>query len=177
MRWFSLIVCIALLLGTSAGARSEPLSDPGDPGPYTTGSMSITVTNPGNGDELATDVYYPSSGGQIDPNGAPYATLVFARGFLSSSGNYAGNGIHLASWGYLVLVADFPSEDIEARAADVQYLFSYLEAENANAASLFYNRIDTDPLRAAWPLVGRSDHADGLSPGAEGASGCGAGPR
>ena len=152
MRWISLVVCIALLLATSAGTRSEPLSDPGSPGPYTVGSITLTITNPDNGDELVTDVYYPSSGEAIDPSDAPYATLVFARGFLSSSGNYSGNGSHLASWGYIVLVADFPSEDIEVRAADVQYLFSYLEAENANAASRFYNRIDT----SRFGLLGHS---------------------
>lgn len=157
MRWVSLVVCIALLLGTSAGARSEPVSDPGDPGPYTTGSITLTVTNPVNGDEITTDVYYPSAGDEIAPGDAPYPALVFARGFMSSSGNYAGNGRHLASWGYVVLVADFPSEDlltedIEARAADVQYLLSYLEAENANAASVFYNCIDT----ARFGLLGHS---------------------
>lgn len=152
MRWVSLVVCIALLLGTSAGARSGPVSDPGDPGPYTTGSLSLTITNPDNGDEIATDVYYPSVGEEIDPVNAPYAALVFARGFLSSSGNYSGNGRHLASWGYIVLVADFPSEDIEARAADVQYLLSYLEAENVNAASIFYNCIDT----SRFGLLGHS---------------------
>jgi len=143
MRWASLVVCIVLLLGASGGARSEPLSDPGEPGPYATGSVVLNITNPDNGDELVTDVYYPSAGEEIDPGDAPYAALVFARGFLSSSGNYAGNGRHLASWGYIVVVADFPSEDIEARAADVQYLLSYLQAENTDPASMFYNRIDT----------------------------------
>ena len=49
-------------------------------------------------------------------------------------------------------MADFPSEDIEVRAADVQYLFSYLEAENANAASRFYTRIDT----SRFGLLGHS---------------------
>ncbi len=143
MRWASLLVCIVLLSGAAGGARSEPLPDPGDLGPYTTASITLTITNPDNGDEIEADVHYPSAGDEIDPANAPYATLVFARGFLSSSGNYAGNGHHLASWGYIVLVADFPSEDIEARADDVQYLLSYLEAENTEPTSIFYNRIDT----------------------------------
>ena len=137
------VVCAGLLVLLTGLARSQAVPDPDAPGPFEVGSTSITIINPGNGHARSTDVYYPSSGGQIDPGGAPYATLVFARGFLSVPSNYVGNGTHLASWGYIVFLADFPSEDTEERAADVQYLFSYLQNENANPASPFYGRIDT----------------------------------
>jgi dienelactone hydrolase len=49
----------------------------------------------------------------------------------------------LASWGYIVAIPNFPDEDIEVRASDVGYLFSYLEGENDNSASPFFQKIDT----------------------------------
>jgi predicted dienelactone hydrolase len=81
---------------------------------------------------MDADIYYPSSVSGVDPGGAPYATLVFAHGFLASPSGYTGHGEHLASWGYIVAIPDFPDEDTEIRTSDIQHLFSYLEAENAN---------------------------------------------
>jgi predicted dienelactone hydrolase len=149
-----LVVCVVLLLRISGVAQGQPLLDPGDPGSYTASSTTITTTNPNNGHALTTTIYYPSSGGQVASSGAPYAALVFAHGSFASPSYYYGNGKHLASWGYIVAMPDFPSETAEDRATDVQYLLSYLEAENANPASMFYGRIAVKQLGVVGHSLG-----------------------
>ena len=136
--------CIALLTLFLYPVRAQAPTDPGQPGSYAVAHVTITTTNPNTSSELVTDIYYPSSNGGVDPSGAPYATLVFAHGFMASRGGYPGHGEHLASWGYIVAIPDFPDEDTEVRASDIQHLFSYLEAEDANGGSLFFQKIDTD---------------------------------
>ncbi len=150
--------CIALLAIASGSGLAQVPPDPGQAGPYAVGQVTVTITNPNTGSQLATAIYYPSSGTSVDPSGAPYATLVFAPGFLASlvgtTSTYPGNGRHLASWGYIVAIPSFPSEDVEVRASDVQYLFSYLEAENANPGSRFFRQMDTSRLGMAGHSLG-----------------------
>lgn len=146
MRWVLLVLAMALLLGTSTGVRSESPADPGDPGPHTVGSITISTTNPVNGHVLDTALYYPSDGSHVEFSGAPYAALVFAHGYLANPSFYSGNGRHLASWGYVVAIPAFPSEISEDRASDVLHLLSYLEGENANPASMLYGCIVVDKL-------------------------------
>jgi hypothetical protein len=133
-------VGLALGLGVASG---QVVSDPGDIGPLQVSSVSLTLFDSASGQTLPIDIYFPSQNGEVDPAHSPYATIVFARGFLSSPGNYTENGKHLASWGYIVALPDFPSEDTEARAADVLYVISYLEAQNLSIGSRFHTRIDT----------------------------------
>jgi dienelactone hydrolase len=94
------------------------------------------------GGTLTADLYYPASGGQVDPAGAPYPAVVFAHGFMSNRSYHSGNGQHLAGWGYVVAIPNLPDNDVEVRASDVQTLFSYLAAENARSASRFFHKID-----------------------------------
>lgn len=150
----SVAICVALLMLVLCSVQAQPLQDPGQPGPYVADYVVITTTNPSTGSELVTDIHYPSSGGGVDPSGAPYATLVFAHGFMASPSGYTGHGEHLASWGYIVALPDFPDDDVEVRASDVQHLFSYLEAENANGASPFFQTIDTARLGMAGHSLG-----------------------
>ena len=144
--------CIALMILFLYPIQAQTPAGPGQAGPYATSYVTVTTTNPNTDSELVTDIYYPASDGGVDPGGAPYATLVFAHGFLASPSGYTGYGEHLASWGYIVAIPDFPDEDTEVRASDIQYLFSYLEAENANGSSPFFQTIDT----ARFGLTGHS---------------------
>jgi pimeloyl-ACP methyl ester carboxylesterase len=146
MHRLTFFVSLVLLLGLFPSAAEEPRRDPGSRGPFNAGSVSVTVTNPDNGHALVTDIYYPAVNGQVDPGNAPYAALVFARGFLASASYYPGNGAHLATWGYITAMPDFPSENIEDRVSDARYMLSYLEAENANPDSIFYRQIAVDRL-------------------------------
>jgi len=161
MRMVSSTIALALVasLGMPFGLlHADPPPDPSLTGPYGGAHVVVTTTNPATGSDLQTDIYYPSAdGSSVDPAGVPYAAIVFARGFMSFPTSYSGFGTHLASWGYIVAIPDFPSEDRQVRASDVQHLLSYLEAENANSDSPFHQRIDSD----RFGLTGHS--AGGLS--------------
>jgi pimeloyl-ACP methyl ester carboxylesterase len=154
--WYSVLAApLVLFLVTVSGpfqAQAQP--DPGGLGPYTTNLVTVTTTNPDNDNSLNTDIYYPAGNGGVDPSAAPYAALVFAPGFLSSPAQYTGNGRHLASWGYIVAIPDFPSQDVEVRTSDVRHLLSYLEAENENSGSLFYGKIDIGRLAVTGHSLG-----------------------
>jgi len=113
-------------------------------GPYAVASIRARTTNPRTGSRLETDIYYPSLDGGLDPRSAPYPALVFAHGFLAMPSMYAGNGQHLASWGYVVAIPDFPDEHVEVRASDVGHLFSFLQAQNTDGSSRFFEQIDTE---------------------------------
>jgi hypothetical protein len=75
---------IAVLVVVLYTAGAQPRQDPGQPGPHTTASINITTTNPSTGSVLVTDLYFPGSGGGVDPGGAPYPTLIFAHGFMAA---------------------------------------------------------------------------------------------
>lgn len=147
-------VCVALMVSLTVPFEAREIADLAQTGPYAVAQVSIATTNPHTSSKLETVIYYPSIGDQVDPSGAPYATVVFAPGFLATPSSYPGNGEHLASWGYITAIPDFPSDDIEDRASDMQHLFSYLEAENTRAGSLFFDRIDTDRLAPAGHSLG-----------------------
>jgi pimeloyl-ACP methyl ester carboxylesterase len=128
------------------------LTQPAETGPYAVAHVRVKTVNPGTGKRLKADIYYPSLDGVMDPQGAPYPALVFAHGFLARAFMYAGNGRHLASWGYVVAIPDFPDEDTELRASDAGYLFSCLEALNTDEDSRFFQQIDV----GRFGLVGHS---------------------
>jgi dienelactone hydrolase len=121
-------------------------------GPYAAARIRAKTFNPDTGKQLKADIYYPSLDGAMDPQGAPYPALVFAHGFMAWPLLYSGNGQHLASWGYVVAMPDFPDEDTELRASDAGHMFSSLEALNADKDSRFFQQIDVD----RFGLVGHS---------------------
>jgi pimeloyl-ACP methyl ester carboxylesterase len=111
-------------------------------GPYAVACVRAKTINSRTGSRLEADLYYPSLDGAMDPQGAPYPALVFVRGFLARPFMYAGNGRHLASWGYVVAIPNLPDEDAEIRASDVEHMFSCLEALHADESSRFFQKID-----------------------------------
>lgn len=158
-----IVCCLALLATMLGSARAQAPADPGQPGPYDVACLTRALTNSSTGSILETDICFPSNGSGVDPGGAPYPALVFSHGtdFLGTGGlrhGHAGNTEHLASWGFIVALPDFPDDDIEVRASDVQYLLSYLEAENENGASWFFQKIDTSRFSATGHSLG------GMSP-------------
>jgi predicted dienelactone hydrolase len=133
-------------------------SDPSQPGNFTVAQISVTINNPANGHSLATTIYYPSSSGAVDPSSSPYPTLVFSHGFQSSVSNYTGNATHLASWGYIVAVPSFSDgwsgDNLTPRVSDIRAVLSYLESENVNTGSIFYQRIDPNRFGAVGHSLG-----------------------
>lgn len=144
--WTVCVVFLTLLM-SSASVPAMPAPDPAQPGPYPTGSYTITTTNPDTGSTIEAVIYYPASGDAIDPAGAPYAAIVFAHGFMASPSSYPGNAEHLASWGYVVALPDLPDNNTETRQSDARHMFSYLEAANGDASSPLHGMVN--PARMA----------------------------
>jgi pimeloyl-ACP methyl ester carboxylesterase len=128
------------------------LTSPAETGPYAVARVRVETTNPDTGHRLKADLYHPALDEALDPRGAPYPALVFAHGFLAWPLVHTGNGRHLASWGYVVAILDFPDEHTELRASDTGHLFSSLEVLNADEGSRFFEQIDA----RRFGLVGHS---------------------
>jgi predicted dienelactone hydrolase len=152
------LCCVTILIASANLAGAQTPTDPGQLGNYTVATTSVAVSNPGNGHSLATTIYYPSSGSSVNPSGAPYPTLVFSHGFQSQPSNYAGDATHLASWGYIVAIPSFSDsfsgDNLTPRISDVRAVLTYLETQNANYSSLFYQRIDTTRLGVVGHSLG-----------------------
>ncbi|MBI5029433.1 MAG: hypothetical protein HZB51_02815 [Chloroflexi bacterium] len=149
-RALNLLACLGLgIFGALRISQAQPI-DPGQNGIFTVAETSVTISNASNGHSIATKIYFPASGNNIDPSGAPYPTLVFSHGFIpigSPTDSYTGNVMHLASWGYIVALPSFgdalSGDNLTPRISDVRAVLVYLESANANSASPFYQRIDT----------------------------------
>lgn len=157
MRRLMMVVgCIALLMGSVEMMQAQIPVDPSQPGNFSVAQVSVTINNPNTNHALTTTIYYPAAGGGVDPSGVPYAALVFSHGFQAGASNYSGNAIHLASWGYVVAVPSFSDswsgDNLTPRVSDIRAVLSYLESANANAGSIFYQRIDT----SRFGVVGHS---------------------
>ena len=146
--------CVLLTAGALIWqAMPQAAADPGDLGPCTVANQTVYV----NGD-LETHIHYPD-GDQCDAGiTAPYPAIAFAHGFsmfglTNGAEDNAGNGEHLASWGYVVAMPVLP-DDVEGRIIDMQEVLSYLEDETQAAASPLYQKVDTDRLAAAGHSFG-----------------------
>lgn len=148
-----LLLAGALVWSTGRAIQPHATADPGGPGPCQVSSQIVSV----NG-SLETHIYYPKDN-QCDAElKAPYPAIAFAHGFsmfgLSNGpAENAGNGEHLASWGYVVAIPRLP-DDVEGRIADMQAVFSYLETETDAPASFLYHKVDTDWLAVAGHSFG-----------------------
>jgi len=151
------ILCLLLVAGTLASlagyAGPQAAADPGDPGPCQVSSQIVSV----NG-SLETHVYYPNSNQCSAGLNAPYPAIAFAHGFSmfglsDGAADNAGNGEHLASWGYVVAIPRLP-DDVEGRITDVQAVLSYLEAQTDTPGSFLYQKVDINRLAAAGHSFG-----------------------
>ena len=130
----------ALMFQVGYDVKGQTPVDPGSPGPCAVTSQIVQV-----GGDMETHIHYPSSdqcgagitGGCLPS--APYPAIAFAHGFsmfglTNGAADNAGNGEHLASWGYVVAIPILP-DDAEGRIADVQDVLSYLEDETNPATA------------------------------------------
>ncbi len=130
------------------------MAQPVEAGPYQVARVLAETVNPGTGKRLKADIYVPDLDGATDPRGAPYPALVFARGFLAWPSMYAGNGRHLASWGYVVAIPNLPDEHAEIRTSDGRHLLSCLEALNDDESCRFFQKIDVARLGVVGHSLG-----------------------
>ena len=139
-------VCILITAGTLTWqALPQAASDPGDPGPCAVASQTVYV----NGD-LETHIHYPNGDQCGTDIIAPYPGIAFAHGFsmfglTNGAEDNAGNGHHLASWGYVVAIPVLP-DDVEGRIADMQDVLSYLEEQTDTPGSFLHQQVDVERL-------------------------------
>lgn len=154
MRRAGVLLTVAMLSGLGAytvGPQAATNLD--EPGPCAVSGRIVDI----NGD-LETHIHYPSGdqcGGGIT---APYPTIAFAHGFSmfglsNGAADNAGNGEHLASWGYVVAIPVLP-DDVEGRIADMRDVLFYLEAESNTAGSFLYQKVDVDRMAVAGHSFG-----------------------
>lgn len=149
--WFIPGVLLFALLGAVLTARgAEP--DPGQAGPCPVASRSETIA--GN----ATTIYYPDTNACSGGPQAPYPGIAFAHGFSSfgfSQGatENAGNGEHLASWGYVVAIPNLP-DAAEERITGLTGVLDYLAAQASTQGAFFYGKVDSGRLATAGYSLG-----------------------
>jgi dienelactone hydrolase len=148
-----ILLAIALALAAlpaSAGHAQGVPADPGLAGPYATEQFNITLQG------LGATVFYPGAGGAVAAGG-PFSGLVLGHGFARARAQHANNGVFLASHGFVVVTVDFPnpfSPDFDAWAAQIGAALDWLEAQNADPASRFYQQIAVDRLGALGHSAG-----------------------
>ena len=145
------VMLIGLLLSTAV--QAQPVTDPGTTGPCTTSSQVVKV----NG-TLTTTIYYPTNCGTW--TSAPYPGLAFAHGFsmfglTDGMADNAGNGQHLASWGYVTAIPKLP-DDAETRVTNLRDVLTYLETQTTTPGSFLYQKMDVNRLATAGHSLGGS---------------------
>ena len=144
---------VALACALPAAAQDYSVA-----GPYGGGWTTVTVTRPGGSTFNARLVYPANASGQNQPfnaAGAPYPAISFGHGFQQPPSAYLATLQHLASWGYVVIATEsensfFPSH--QNLANDLRHSLTWLEQQDANPASTYFDRIDT----LAFGLSGHS---------------------
>jgi pimeloyl-ACP methyl ester carboxylesterase len=122
--------------------------------PGTTGPCQFKVDTISPND-LNIDIYYPADGCTAVFT-APYPAIAYAHGFsffglTDGAGDNAGNGAHLASWGYIVAIPALP-DDAEVRIAKIEQVLDLLSSANQDPSSMLYNLVDSD----RFAVVGHS---------------------
>jgi dienelactone hydrolase len=131
----------------------QAVTDPGQVGPCVWSTQTVSI-----GGSLETDLYYPADATCGTGLGAPYPGLAFAHGwsiFGWSDGpaENAGNGQHLASWGYVVAIPTL-ADDAEERIAQMADVLDYLEQQATVPSSVLFQRVDTERLAVVGYSLG-----------------------
>ncbi|MDZ4774711.1 MAG: dienelactone hydrolase family protein [Planctomycetota bacterium] len=128
------------------------------PGPRSAGYTTVTVTR-ANNTTFTARFFYPAlttgSGAAFDATGAPYPAITFGHGFLQAPSAYQGTLQHLATWGYFIIASESqgsfaPSH--QGLADDMRTTLDWLSAQNANASSPYFGRVDVN----AYGMSGHS---------------------
>lgn len=157
MKIVGFFIFSVLLFPLLISAQTNPLSNAGN---YRAGWRSVTVTRPNNTTFTARLFYPATANGQnapYDGSGAPYPAITFGHGFFQAVSTYQSTLEHLATHGYFVIATDsegglFPNHQNFAN--DLRYSLTYLEQENANPSSAFFNQVRTDKFGASGHSMG-----------------------
>jgi len=123
-------------------------------GPYTTAFVSDSIPRV-NDSAVPARIYYPTSGGGVvAPGGAPYHGIVFAPGAGGQEIHYQSELSTIASWGFIVTIVG-TGGPCNQEVVDIQsQVIDYYEVLNANASSIFFNKINAS-------ACGASGHSNG----------------
>lgn len=152
--WVCLLLALLLSLPVvRARAKLAVAADPGEQGPCAIASQVVQV-----GGDLQTTIYYPSSSTCTTTLAAPYPAIALAHGFsmfglVNMAAGHAGDGEHLASWGYVVAIPVLP-DDAEERVTHIRDVLSYLETQSSTSGSFLYQRVDPGRLAVAGHSFG-----------------------
>ena len=134
------------------------------PGPYTVASYDARLRDSSRGSPAHSDyegsdervlevsVWHPAN-----PLQTPQPLVVYSHGFSSSREGGAYLGRHLASYGFVVVAADFPMthmkapggpwvRDVVNQPGDVSFLIDRLLAANADSEHVLHAQIDPDRI-------------------------------
>jgi len=89
--------------GGTSGSGGATLNDPAQPGPFTLTSVDATVDVPAVGTSFATRCFLP------DTEPGPFPLITFAHGFQLPASQYYVSAQHLAGFGFVVCVPEYPA--------------------------------------------------------------------
>jgi PKD repeat protein len=122
-------------------------------GPYSTDYIFTYIPRI-NLTPIPSRVYYPTSGGGVDSNGAPYTGIVFAPGASGTETSYYSTLSQIASWGFIITIVG-TGGPVNQEVADIQsYVLDFYSEQNSNSSSIFFNNIDQTGF-------GASGHSNG----------------
>lgn len=126
------------------------LRDPAASGTHTSTSSTESVTLGAN--TLPVTLYLPDGAG-------PFPVIVFTHGFGLSPSLYESYGVHLASWGYVVVMPELPGSMMVPKPHRelkeiLRALLDWIDAEGPNPGGPFGGR-------AAPALLGLAGHSMG----------------
>ena len=117
---------------------------------YSVGHTQITYTDPARaGRSIQTEIYYPAAtaGTGVPLSAGTYPIIVFGHGFVMAWDAYQNIWDDLVLQGYIVAFPRTEGSISPSHAEfgkDLKFLVSKLQSESStNAASLFYNHINT----------------------------------
>lgn len=114
-----------------------------------------------NGSTFTATLHYPAissaADAPFDTNAAPCPGITFGHGFVQPVTQYTSTLRHLATHGFLVIASQsegslFPNHGNFAK--DMRFCLDWLEQQNADAGSAFFNGVDTGRFGASGHSMG-----------------------
>jgi len=117
-----------------------------------TGSYAVSTANVTNASgTVIYNLYYPTN----LSTGGLHPIITWGNGTNAQPSNYYGLLNHLASWGFVVVAS---TDLTTGTGAEILAAVNYMVAQNSNAGSIFYQKLDITHVGA----VGHSQGAGGV---------------
>lgn len=131
------------------GNDQAPVAKPIGWGPYRVGDINVEIPRPPKVQPIPSIICYPADincpSAPANRSEAPYPTLTIAPGYLSKRFGWLGHAQQIASWGFVVVIAEFDSgilADTQNMPAEHSDVLNFLELQNSTQGSRLYGMID-----------------------------------